>query len=145
MHKKTKSSVSLKSLVGGTKTASRARGRFHWRCRRRNQSRPRVSALLSRSKSSKGHKHEMPRVLKDKENQTPPSSAGSEPPPIWAQCASQPIHETSNTTRVCLNDRRSVDEEMALYTPKNTRRQNKGTSVIITSQLLPNVGAQSTT
>ncbi len=119
MHKKTKSSVSLKSLVGGDKDSKQSAREIPLEMQaKKSKSSTSLSALLSRSKSSKGHKHEMPRVLKDKENQTPPSSAGSEPPPIWAQCASQPIHETSNTTRVCLNDRRSVDEEMALYTPK---------------------------
>ncbi|KAI9879567.1 MAG: hypothetical protein M1830_008101 [Pleopsidium flavum] len=119
MHKKTKSSVSLKSLVGGDKASKPSTQQIPLEMKpKKSKSSTSLSALLSRSKSSNGHKHETSRGWKDKENQTPPSSAGSDPPPIWAQCASQPLQGTSNTTRVCLNDRRSVDEEMALYTPK---------------------------
>ncbi len=49
---------------------------------------------------------------------SPPNSAGSQPPPIWAQYASQPQPETSSATKVRLNDRLSVEEKVALYTPR---------------------------
>lgn len=122
MHKKTKSSISLKSLVGGDKDKDNkpsVQDPPQEPKPKKTKSSTNLAALLSRPKSSKSQKSEVSRVTKDKENQTPPSSAGSEPPPIWAQYASQPVQETSNATRVRLNDRMSVDEEVALYTPKD--------------------------
>ena len=119
MHKKTKSSVSLRSLVGGDKDNKLSlQDAPHEAKPKKTKSSTNLAALLSRPKSSKSNKNEVLRVAKDKENQTPPNSAGSETPPIWAQYASQPLPQTSNVTKVRLNDRMSVGEEMALYTPK---------------------------
>lgn len=119
MHKKTKSYVSLKSLVGGDKESKHVAQNVPVELKpKKSKSSTSLSTLLSRSKPLKGRNPDMPRLSKDKENQTPPSSAGSDPPPIWSQYASQPVQEISHITRVQLNDRRSVDEEMALYTPQ---------------------------
>ena len=49
---------------------------------------------------------------------TPPSTAPTAPPPIWAQFATQPITDLSSTMKVPINDKRNVEEEMALYTPQ---------------------------
>jgi hypothetical protein len=121
LHKKTKSSVSLRSLVGGDRdNKSSIQDTAHEAKPKKTKSSTNLAALLSRPKSSKSHKSEVLRVTKDKENQTPPNSAGSGPPPIWAQYASsQPLQETSTATGGRVNDRMSVDEEMALYTPKD--------------------------
>lgn len=120
MHKKTKSSVSLRSLVGGDRdNKSSIQDTLNEAKPKKTKSSTNLAALLSRPKSSKSHKSEVLRVTKDKENQTPPNSAGSGPPSIWAQYASQPPQETSTATRERVNDRMSVDEEMALYTPKD--------------------------
>ena len=78
-----------------------------------------ISAILSRPRSSKIVKAEDTHRQKDKENQTPPSSAGMGPPPIWAQFASQGFEEPAHTTKVPLNDQFTVEEEVALYTPRD--------------------------
>ena len=78
-----------------------------------------ISAILSRPRSSKTVKAEETHRQKDKENQTPPSSAGMGPPPIWAQFASQGFEEPAHTTKIPLNDQFTVEEEVALYTPRD--------------------------
>ena len=78
-----------------------------------------ISAILSRPRSSKAVKAEDNHRQKDKENQTPPSSAGIGPPPIWAQFASQGFEEPVRTTKIPLNDQFTVEEEVALYTPRD--------------------------
>ena len=78
-----------------------------------------ISAFLSRPRSSKAVKAEEIHRQSDKENQTPPSSAGMGPPPIWAQFASQRFEEPAHTTKIPLNDQFTVEEEVALYTPRD--------------------------
>ena len=78
-----------------------------------------ISAILSRPRSSKAVKAEDTHRKKDKENQTPPSSAGMGPPPIWAQFASQGFEEPAYTTKIPLNDQSTIEEEVALYTPRD--------------------------
>lgn len=60
---------------------------------------------------------------KDKENTSPfPPALASEPPPtpIWAQFSSQPLQDITTTSKVPLNDqRRSLEDEISLYTPHN--------------------------
>ena len=79
-----------------------------------------LSALLSRPRSStKGAKEEPVRRKNDKENETLYSSAEMAPPPIWAQFATQGFEEPLSTTKVPLNDRFDLEQEVALYTPRN--------------------------
>lgn len=78
-----------------------------------------ISAILSRPRSSKAVKAEDTHRQKDKENQTPPSSADMGPPPIWAQFASHGFEEPAYTTKIPLNDQFAVEEEVALYTPRD--------------------------
>ena len=78
-----------------------------------------ISAILSRPRSSRGVKAEEIHRHKDKENQTPPSSAGMAPPPIWAQFATQGFEESAFATKIPLNDQFAVEEEVALYTPRD--------------------------
>ena len=77
-----------------------------------------IVALLSRPRS-KGVKAEDAHGQKDKENQRPPSSAGMPPPPIWAQFATQGFEESPHITKIPLNDRFALEEEVALYTPQD--------------------------
>ena len=77
-----------------------------------------IAALLSRPRS-KGVKAEDAHGQKDKENQRPPSSAGMPPPPIWAQFATRGFEESPHTTKIPLNDRSALEEEVALYTPQD--------------------------
>jgi len=76
-----------------------------------------LSALLSRPRSSKGLKGDHSHQKNDKENQTPPSTGDMAPPPIWAQFATQGVPALSSITKIPLNDRRSVDEEIRRSTP----------------------------
>ncbi|KAI9814634.1 MAG: hypothetical protein M1827_003190 [Pycnora praestabilis] len=125
LHKKTKSSISLRGLAAKgrdletkLKGPSQSEEPIKIKEIKKSKSRTNLATLLSRPQSSKGGKGEaQARELKDKENQTPPSSA-SVPPPIWAQFASQPVKVESLMTAVPLNDCRDVDEEMAMYTPQ---------------------------
>ena len=77
-----------------------------------------ISAILLRPRSSRGAKAEGAAHQKDKENQTPPSSACTAPPPIWAQFATQGLQEPVQTTKIPLNDQSAIFEEVALYTPQ---------------------------
>lgn len=79
-----------------------------------------LSALLSRPRSStKSAKDEAMCRQNNKENETPYNSAEMAPPPIWAQFATQAFQERLSTTKVPLNDRFDVQEEIALHTPQD--------------------------
>lgn len=79
-----------------------------------------LSALLSRPRSStKAAREETLRRQNEKENETPKKSLDTAPPPIWAQFATQAFQEPSGTTKVPLNDRFDIHEEVALYTPRD--------------------------
>ena len=126
LHKKTLSSVSLRSLGRDkeretrTREPSRTRAEDMTRSPKKPKSSTNLAGLFGKGKQAKEVKE--PKQPKDKENSTPPSSSNAfEPPhtPIWAQFSSQqPLQEITTTSKVPLNDRRrSVDEEIALYTP----------------------------
>ncbi|KAL8825746.1 MAG: hypothetical protein Q9170_007677, partial [Blastenia crenularia] len=121
MHKKNKSSVSLKSLIGNDKSKP-AKPSMQQPEKEVILKRPKsstgLSALLSRSKTPKDPKPECKSPIKDKENRTPPQTADLMPPPIWAQFASQHSQEPQMTTTVPLNDRAAIEQEATLYTPQ---------------------------
>ncbi|KAI4160465.1 MAG: hypothetical protein LQ342_005698 [Letrouitia transgressa] len=115
MHKKSKSSVSLKSLIGNDKAKtprSKSISRDEYMDSRKSKPSIGLSALLSPRKSSKPSKIEVNLYKKDKENQTPPSTAAMPPPPIWAQFATQDIHNNSKPVKIPLNDRVVADTEL---------------------------------
>lgn len=119
-HKKSKSSVSLKSLIGAEKAEppkTRSPKKQEQEKPKKKKSSTGLSALLSRPKSSKDLRADMSRQQKDKENMTPPDSADIAPPPIWAQFARHSTKEISVARKVPLKDAHDVDDEMALYTP----------------------------
>lgn len=115
------SSASFKSFVGmeKDKPSKKKNEREEENKMKKSKSSTSISAILSRSRSSKSVKAEESHRQKDKENQTPPSSAGMAPPPIWAQFTTQGFEEPSHTTMIPLNDRYAVEEEVALYTPRD--------------------------
>lgn len=118
LHKRTKSSVSLKSLMRKDKEKSPQKTPNEnptERKPKKSKSSTNLAALLSRPKSSRGQKEDERKELKDKENQTPPTSAALAPPPIWAQFATGGTQEVDSGMRIPLND---VKDEMALYTPR---------------------------
>lgn len=114
-------SASFKSLVGmeKEKPSKKKHEKEEEKKMKKSKSSTSISAILSRPRSSKGVKAEEAHRQKDKENQTPPSSAGIAPPPIWAQFATQGFEEPAHTTMIPLNDRFTVEEEVALYTPRD--------------------------
>ena len=118
LRKRTKSSVSLKSLVWKEKEKDSKKKHSEHLTEgkpKKSKSSTNLAALLSRPKSSKGPKQDERQESKDKENQTPPNSAGMVPPPIWAQFATRPTQEVDSGLKMPLND---VKDEMALYTPQ---------------------------
>ncbi|KAF2020538.1 hypothetical protein BU24DRAFT_338566 [Aaosphaeria arxii CBS 175.79] len=137
LHKKTLSSVSLRSLGKDKERDARAKDRSRDNNHSRDKSRARedttatdkpkktksttnLAAVFGKAKHSSTK--EPVALPKDKENTTPPSSARATEPaitPIWAQFSSQPFEEVTTTSKVPLNDRRSIEDEMRLYTPSN--------------------------
>lgn len=118
LHKRTKSSVSLKALVRKDKEKNpkkKASEDPTEQKPKKSKSSTNLAALLSRPKSSRGPKPDEGLEPKDKENQTPPNSAGMAPPPIYAQFAARATQEIDSGMRIPLND---VKDEMALYTPQ---------------------------
>ena len=121
-HKKTKSSVSLKSLMGNEKpkiSKQTPSEETEGKKPKKSKSSTSLSALFSKSKSLKAFKTEEPARAKDKENQTPPGTADQAPTPIWAQFSTQLPVERLNGVKVPLNDNVDVEREAALYTPKD--------------------------
>lgn len=121
LHKKTKSSVSLKSLIGnekGTTSKTKSPKKQDSTKPKKSKSSTSLSTLLSRPKSSKDLEIELSSQQKDKENHTPPRTADDIPPPIWAQFATQPIQEFKTSRKVPLNDLHDVKDEITKYTPR---------------------------
>ena len=128
LHKKTLSSVSLRSLANKdknkdkqSKDPSRTRDESPRKSEkpREKKSSSNLAAMFQKSKSSRGDK-KSDRGQKDKENTTPPSTGDPTQmqTPIWAQFSSRAFTEVTTTSKVPLNDRRSIEEEIKLYTPK---------------------------
>ncbi len=120
-NQKMTSSASFRSFVGKEKEKlpKKERSKEEENQMKKSKSSTGISAILSRPRSSKGVKGQEIHRQKDKENQTPPSSAGMAPPPIWAQFATQGFEGPVHTTKIALNDRSAVEEEVVLYTPLN--------------------------
>ncbi|KAF2465404.1 uncharacterized protein BDR25DRAFT_318286 [Lindgomyces ingoldianus] len=129
LHKKTLSTVSLRSLgkdkdrdtMKGKQSREPSRVREETRVAekpKKTKSSTNLAAMFQKAKSPKAGKRTP--TQKDKENTTPPSSSNAAAPvqtPIWAQFSSQPFQEVTTTSKVPLNDRRSIEQEIRLYTP----------------------------
>lgn len=128
LHKKTLSSVSLRSLA---KKEEKSKDKQLYEDRRTKED-ENIASKPKKTKSStnlasmfgKGRskdKQSPVKETKDKENTSPPSSAyalAPPRPPIWAEFSSQ--QEVSTTSKVPLNDqRRSLEDEIVLYTPQD--------------------------
>ena len=114
-------SVSFKSSTGreNEKPLKKGHPKDEENKMQKSNSSTNISAILLKPRSSRGVKAEDTHLQKDKENQTPPSSAGMGPPPIWAQFATQGFEEPVHTTKIPLNDQFTVEQEVALYTPRD--------------------------
>ena len=115
LHQKTKSTVSLKSLLRKeTGDVSPDEQQTRERKPKKTKSSTSLSAIFKRSNRGKKDGSKQP---KDKENQSPVGTSSKPPSPIWAQQATQPLNDLTGTSPV--SDRaRTLDEEMSLYTPK---------------------------
>ena len=121
LHTRTKSAVSLKSLMGKEKDKTPkiksppdGEGKP-----KKSKSSTNLAALLTRSKSSKNLKQSGTEQTKEKENQTPPGSATMAPPPIWAQFATEQMQEPGARRTDFPGDSTDINAEIARYTPKN--------------------------
>lgn len=119
LHKKTKSTISLKSLAGrdGDKKSRQKEDRPA--SPKKPKSTTSFATLLTRPKSSKNLKKAAEEAAaqeaRDKENKTPPSSTSSDSstrPPIYAQFSSQAF-----TTQPLGG--KFLEDEIDLYTPEN--------------------------
>ena len=122
LHKKTKSSVSLKSLMENEKVKPpkpKSPEKQEVKALKKSKSSTSLSALLSRPKSSKGAKTDEYPGKKGKENLTPPNSANTAPPPIWAQFATQQMQEVPRTTKIPLNDGNPGAGQIDIYARQN--------------------------
>lgn len=126
LHKKTLSSVSLRTLGrdkekpkdSKSREPSRTRQEDMSKSHKKSKSRTNLRGLFGKDK----HLHDA-KETHNKENTTPPGTSAAASPlhtPIWAEFSSQPVQDITTTTQVPLNDqRRSMEEEIALYTPSN--------------------------
>ncbi|KAF2130249.1 GTPase binding protein-like protein Rid1 [Dothidotthia symphoricarpi CBS 119687] len=131
-HKKSLSAVSLRSL-GRDKSQDRQsaearRARDEEAAARekpvKTKSSTNLAAMFGKGRSRDSRQAPPKSPSKDKENASPPHTAYtlSPPPraPIWAEFSSHALHDVTTSTKVPLNDqRRSVDDDPALYTPRN--------------------------
>ena len=123
--KKTKSSVSLHSLAKDkdkkkpSKEDERSRDAGSPKKVKKTKSTTNLTGLLSKSKPREKEESRTP--ARDQENTTPPQSAATPVAhtPIWAEFSTQSAQEVKTTTKVPLNDARTYEEEIALYTPTN--------------------------
>ncbi|KAK2627325.1 hypothetical protein QTJ16_003291 [Diplocarpon rosae] len=118
LHKKTLSSISLKSLAGKDTDKATKSKEPKSNKPKKTKSTTNLAALLTRPKSSRSlHKESQAeaRVQKDKENRNPVTSSPVEsapPPPIYAQFSSQYF------TKQPLGGK-FLEDEIDLYTPEN--------------------------
>ena len=121
--RKGKSSFSIKSVVGRENehaTEDKSPKKSEKIKPKKSKSSTNLSALLSKAKPSKDLASGYEIQQKDKENRTPPRSRDAAPaPPIWAQFATHFTDEPATTRKIPLNDTRDIDDEMALYTPRD--------------------------
>jgi hypothetical protein len=140
LHKKTLSSVSLRTLAKRDEKASNKKSMDVKRPRedevltekpKKTKSSTNLAAMFGKGRSKESKQQSPTKQSRDQENRTPPNSANSSAPPrapIWAEFSSTPLQEITTTSSVPLNDqRRSIEEEIALYTPQNyspTKQRN---------------------
>lgn len=134
LHKKTLSSVSLRSLAKrddkdkdmGKKSTDTRRPREEEVTGgkpKKTKSSTNLAAMFGKGRSRSRSPVKQQQQPRDQENTTPPGTANAPAPPrtpIWAEFSSDaPLKESTTTSKVPLNDqRRGLEEEIALYTPQ---------------------------
>ncbi|KAH9864046.1 hypothetical protein J1614_009979 [Plenodomus biglobosus] len=130
LHKKTLSSVSLRSLAKKQDKSKEKESSEARRARKeeeaakkpkKTKSTTNLATMFGKGKA-KDRQQSPAKEGKDKENTTPPTSTTTYRPPqtpIWAEFSSRDQATTTTTSKVPLNDqRRSIEDEIALYTPQ---------------------------
>ncbi|CAE7178775.1 hypothetical protein P3342_002178 [Pyrenophora teres f. teres] len=133
LNKKTLSAVSLRSLA---KREDKPRANDSFDSRRSEEEgvvekpkRPKSSSNLATMFGKRRDKSPV-KESRDKENTTPPRSSHAQAPPrtpIWAEFSSQQQAPTPATAKISTEQRRSIEEEIALYTPREyspTKQRN---------------------
>ncbi|KAG9386625.1 gtpase binding protein rid1 [Pyrenophora tritici-repentis] len=133
LNKKTLSAVSLRSLA---KREDKPRVNDSFDSRRSEEEavaekpkRPKSSSNLATMFGKRRDKSPV-KESRDKENTTPPRSSHAQAPPrtpIWAEFSSQQQVPTPATSKMSNEERRSIEDEIALYTPRDyspTKQRN---------------------
>ncbi|KAI9373835.1 GTPase binding protein Rid1 [Aspergillus egyptiacus] len=116
LHKKTKSAVSLKSLKSYmAKDSKPQRKSDDANQPKKAKSTNSFTALLKRPQN--GRKTDASDDYRDKENRTPPDPADNLPSPVWASYAA-PSYRDEPSPASSRNRRRTLQEEVSLYTPR---------------------------
>lgn len=120
-HKKTGSSVSLKGLILGKEknidasSVSSSEGRTVEKKPKKVRSAANLTGLLKR-KSKKDLREDE----KDEQRQSPSKQTSVDnATPIWVQFATQPLESPDGTMLYPISQRRRIQEEIKLYTPKD--------------------------
>lgn len=117
LHKKTKSAVSLKSLKSYMERKSEdTTDDASEKTPKKTKSSNSLSAILKRSQ--RGRKGEDSKKSRDKENRSPTDLVDNMPSPVWPQAPAiqESVHRSRQNSTA--DRRRSVAEEVSLYTPK---------------------------
>lgn len=119
LHKKTKSAVSLKSLKSymerrDHKTEESLEDESADLKPKKAKSANSLSAILKRSQ--RGRKGDGSRSTRDKENRSPTDLVDSMPSPVWGQFPTGSFHDVPEVP-ASANRRRTLQEEVSLYTP----------------------------
>ncbi|KAL4921668.1 armadillo-type protein [Aspergillus aurantiobrunneus] len=116
LHKKTKSAVSLKSLKTYMERRPEKASDDPKNKPKKAKSTNSFTAILKLSQH--GRKTEEPKDIRDKENRSPFDPADDLPSPIWAQYATPTPSFRDEPSPAHSNRRRTLQEEVSLYTPK---------------------------
>lgn len=117
MHKKTKSSISLKSLVKEKSSGSGSVSSSEEQVANHEPKKSKSSTNLATLFKKKTKKNAQDEAPKGQENITPPHSATTKSP-IWAQFATQPLEDEQGKLHYPQAKRRTAQEEMEPYCPK---------------------------
>lgn len=116
LHKKTKSAVSLKSLKTYMERKPEKPSEDPSNKPKKAKSTNSFTAILKRSQH--GRKSDEVKDVRDKENRSPTDPADNLPSPIWTQYATPTPSDRDEPSPAHSNRRRTLQEEVSLYTPK---------------------------
>lgn len=121
MHKKTKSNVSIKSFIRDKSSDSASLSSSDGRVENHKPKKSKSSTSLATLFKKKSKKNLKDEAAKGQENISPPTSANVETTrsPIWAQFATQPLEDQQGKIHYPPGKRRTAQEEIDLYTPKD--------------------------